>query len=242
MNDEIFDAYLLNQLKDTERIEFENKLTQDDNFRKEFMDHKKAIEAIEIQGLESLKAELKILHKEKISSNFNAKYLVIISGIVLLGAAILFLLYSSKSKEKEFLSSQQIYASNYENFPLPGTLRSETKDFMTDTIQNAYKSGDYNQVVQFLESKNDEDLNLHYRLILACSQLNIGQIEAAEENFNFIKNSGNSKFEHSGNWYLGLLYLKNNKVKEAQEIFEDLSKKDSFYASKAKAILLQIKH
>lgn len=73
-NDILFDEYLNNQLNIDERIAFEQRLSQDEEFRKMFELHKQILLGISLVGENNLQNELTTIYTSNLNDISNKKY------------------------------------------------------------------------------------------------------------------------------------------------------------------------
>jgi TolA-binding protein len=103
----------------------------------------------------------------------------------------------------------------------------------------AYEQKDYQRAsVLFkdllLEKKEPEVL-----LLLGNSNLMLGQVEEAEQNFiTLIRDFDDLDLQ--AKWYLSLSYLKSGDRENARKVLEELGATDISYASKAKELLEKV--
>lgn len=214
----LFDNYLSGKLTEKEVLDFENRMSYDNEFSETFSDY------------ESAKSAVKILSREKLRSNL----------------AILFTEEASKAVKKEKRSTiKELLTEIFNEFFIPfenvlTTRAEQSNDSELLKAMSLYSNGDYkNASVLFkrLLKKNPSDpvINFYYGI----SELAQENLEGSKKIFKKIILNDKDLLKELARWYLGLAYLKSGNTKSAKKHFESLSAKSSLWDSEK--ILQRIK-
>lgn len=63
---------------------------------------------------------------------------------------------------------------------------------------------------------------------------NLGDFQAAKNNFQQVKSNETTNFQEEANWYLALTYIQLNEISKAKEILEQIIDQNTYYKSEAK--------
>ncbi len=132
-------------------------------------------------------------------------------ALVLLASAIwIFFLYEKQSP-------QTLFADYYEKYPnlIDPISKGSTRDVIS--ISQLYESGDYATAV--LRQPGDS-LQQYYQ---ALSQIELGRLDRAEVLLRQISEDQTHRFHEGARWNLALVYVKENKMKEAYVILLQIS-------------------
>jgi hypothetical protein len=232
-----FDAYLSEELSETERVAFEKRLQEDAEFRNSYELYREASEFLKntIENEEETAAFKENLQKigaahfketpvSKKSRNITFLKYAIAASIILLMGIFLF---------------DQNTSPSYE-------------DFMTyDTVSFTVRGGEPNLTLKAEEAFNTKNFkaaegyftellaadadNRELQLYLGISVLEQDKFEQARIIFKKIA-QGNSVFKNSATWYLALTELKAGNLKECKAVLEKIPEDAAEY-SKAQKLL-----
>lgn len=231
----LIDAYLLGQLDESGKAEFEAALENQD-FAEEFAFREKVFEASRKEGRKKLKARLSNL-EEPVSTNLMKKYpqwVTIAATLVLLLAAI-FVVRSNLNR------IDKIYVSHYEKLPNKVAVIVRGEDDL-DPLKQAmvdYNIGNYEEALEKFEVLDDEhpELNM-YKGVIALER---DQLEEAMNYFTPFAEDKDSEYYEEGNWYLALCYLKEGSIDKAKSTLTPLAEHEDYYGQKAQGLLSDIK-
>ncbi len=231
---ELIESFLGDKLSKEEKMTFEKSIKEDQLLAQKVADIKEILQGIE-EGV--LKNQLNSYHKEitpvsasksenlhviklqKKSNNRVLLYLIAASLVVAFG--LFFILNESGSTEK-------LYATYFDPDPgLPTTMGSSDNYPFFDAMVN-YKQGDYKKAIskwEVLEKKAPENDTINYFLGVAYLADN-NEVKAIPY-LNKTINSSNSVFADDAYYYLGLAYIKSNKIEQAKQAFKKSSLKHS---------------
>lgn len=218
-NEIMFDKYLRNQLTDSERLRFEQKLTEDVLFKTDFEKHRAFTNHLHDAFF---KEELNQIHQNVIVKKSKTKYRLLIPAI----AASIALLLGVFFWQEYTHSSSYLYQSYYTPDPgLPTVMGKITSNYEFNNAMVDYKMGDYKKALQTwntLLKKEPQNDTLQY--FTAMAHMNLGNFKSAETQLEILKNNNNSAFYKESKWFLALLYLKADNKQRALELLQSLPK------------------
>ena len=226
-NLDLFDRFFQHQLSESEKIDFENRLQNDEHFRKSYTEYKTIAEGVEFAAGQSLKHELQKheLKQKRINSPLTLVY-KIAAGIIIV-AATTYLLFDLNSTS----TTTELYAVYYSPYPniIDPLNRSESND--DKSIFQLYEAKEYAEVIVKIDnaSKNDAD-----QFYLGQSYMAIGNIQSAIESLKKVEET--SDFFEISQWYLALCYLNSNQTEMLQDRINMLIENNGDYADKARRL------
>jgi len=225
---ERIEKYLLNKLSEPEKRAFEEELAHSKFLQKEVEQFKMMTRAIEKEGMREKIGEF---HKNTMEAensqpdNLKAKpalsipravpYLVAASVLILLGIG-LFRFFSPA------LNNEKIFSEFFEPDPGLITPMSARSDYLFYDGMIDYKLKDYESAITKWEDLKGQFAGtdtLNY--FLGVAHLTLENDEQAIGYLNEALQTPNNEFIHETRYYLGLAYLKQGKINEAVELFEE---------------------
>lgn len=206
---ESIERYLLNQMSDDNRLQFEKELAQDEMLRNEISLQQQlqstiAIDAIGVEYQQD-NPELSLTKKES-KSSFTTWLFKIAAALLIIAISVYFL----------FFNQSDLYHKYYE--PDPGlptemglTNNYDFLDGMVDYKRENYKIAQ-RKWTQLIKTNPDNDTLKYY---LAMADLNLKSYTSANEKLDNI--SPNSAFYHDALWFQSLLLIKNKNYDGAKE-------------------------
>lgn len=223
----LIEKYILDEIEEEEKIEFERKCNPASEFEAEYQRQLDFIRYVEASEQAKLKKELKQLF----TTNKNKKTKVIrISPLwYSIAASVLILLsFSYYLWQSTAINHEEIYASYYEPYYGGPVLRGEESDFNNALLK--YYDRDYqNALLDLRKLKSADTLNDKIPLLIANCYLNLDSLPQASLVLTEVLEEGKSaqKLNHA-KWYQALILIKLNRLPEAKELLIDL-KEDVFY-------------
>lgn len=223
---EAIESYYNHTMEEKERIDFEDKLKKDPNFRGLVEDTKTLLLGIENQ---SLKEKMDEFHKDIPKSTLKhnspkiglwqfAKYTVAAIFVIALGSYWYF----------EKPSNEKMYAKYFTPDPGLATTMSATDNFdFYDAMVN-YKHGDYNIAIskwKKIQQKKPTNDTINY--FLGVAFLAEKKEQESIPYFQKVFNNSHSIFFNDTHFYLGLAYLKTNNISKAKASFKNSANKKS---------------
>ena len=241
-NPEDIDEYLNGEMDEATQSAFELQLQKDAALQQELSLQKTLRAGIKDKGNQLLKEKLKAIHKEEITQKTDTPivplyrrlpFLAAAASIALLIAVYFFLRQPTPGNDA-------LFAANYEPYQIGLVQRGTQQEALTQADQ-LYRAGSFDQAAPVLESILEVDPNLpKVRMALAISYLEMNQDELAKEQLNQIYD--NPLYTDKVQWYLALIFIRNNQIDQAQSELEKLVQdQNSNYQSRANQLLNQLK-
>ena len=241
--------YLSGQLEKKSLKEFLTKLEQDPELEKKVEWHQAFQANLKQEGQRALKEEIKTIipplatHDNKTEEQpfiFRRPSRFLIRTIVaaaLLAGVIFFTNWWFQQPS----SSEALFASNFEPYEMKIGNRGEVEAMDLQKAITNYQEKKFD-----LASKNFDDLSKRdpsikvYQLYAGCAFLANGETGKALEKFKELQ--GDFNFNDQAEWYLGLAYLKEKKLREAIDLFNNIAKNpDHSYHSSALQLKTSLK-
>ena len=232
--------YLSGEMNDEEKKQFEDIIDNDPELARQVDLDQVLLEGIQLHYRGQLKEKLKGLDRHDLqtaSPSFPIFRALAIAAGVMLIMVVGFLVFDNKPDSQELYTT---YFKPYYNV-VNNIERGETVSGEDDPYQ-LYETGEYQRANELFEKLLlMEPGNNQLIFYNGLSYLNSGLTSRAIDNLS--KVAGKEDFLLSGTayWYLGLAYLKENRIKEATETFTFLAEEGSGYAARANEILDRLK-
>lgn len=142
------------------------------------------------------------------------------------------------------LSHDQLFAQNYEVYQLDGLVRGTQG---ADELENAlqlYQNKSFKNAAEVLAILNEKDIdNQKVMFALANAYLNQNppQLDQAANYFNQLIDMNTSVYVPKAQWYLALIYIKQNKMEQAKLMLSEVVDSGDANADEAKTLLEQLK-
>jgi tetratricopeptide (TPR) repeat protein len=229
----LIERYHLNDLSPEELADFNKRLENDEEFKREFEELQSAFTAITRFGENEMRAKMNAWDEELDTGTrvqVNRKwYLIAASVAVILSVAIYVQTFTGAGPD-------ELYAAYYEAPGVPNiSVRGQATAEM-ELLESAYadfESGNFEDAAtgfnEYLNTVDDNQARFYYALSLIEEGQTDSGIELLEE---VVDSSDDEKYK----WYLGLNYLKLSRSDDAERIFRELESSDA-YADKAREIL-----
>ena len=141
------------------------------------------------------------------------------------------------------LTNDQLFAQNYQTYQVDGLVRGTTTDEeLTNAIQ-LYQNKSYQNAAEVLLILNEKDIdNQEVMFVLANAYLNQTppELEKAANFFNQLIDMNTSIYVPKAQWYLALIYIKQDKVEQAKLLLAEVVVSGDTNAEEAKEILERI--
>ena len=244
---ELFEAYLDNSLNEDEQILFDT-LMQDDVNKKEFEEYKniqvqlahvmnsEKDEKAFVQNVKNISASFKDEKlNERESTNkptwqisTNTKWILSAAAVLLFG------LFIGQQYFNTPTGMRELYATNYT--PEELSIERGTNDDSLTAIAKLYNAHQYKEAIPLMQqfmTTHAENINL--KIHLAICMMEIQDYPNAEQT---LKNviAENNLYKEKAQWYLAMLYLKQENKKELKALIHQFDK-NHFYYKKGKEIL-----
>lgn len=234
------ESYLLGQMSETEKVEFESEL-QNNQLLKEQLELEQAI-VTQIQDRAFVEQQITSAKKEMQKGKTIRLTLYSVVSI----AAMLVLVFFVRG----FWQGQQydqLYASNFVTYPndyliINGSYRGDVEfDSLQVMAITAYEAKDFPTAINMFTRVLTTTDNPEIRFYLAISQLEVNQTNQALTNLQTLYNQPNEyRYFEQTRWYLALVNLKIHHKAEAKKYLDELVKLEEVYWDKAKELLNQL--
>lgn len=229
---EQIEAYLLNTMDTSERVQFEAAMVQDAQLRSEVDLQQHLIATVQT----AFPADNTIRHLPMNKSTTPVrkmffKWWMVAAALLLIAAAAWF--YQSTK-----VSADKLFASYFYADPGLPVAMSSTSDYSFYDGMVSYKEGDYKRAIEIWTDLKDKGLitdTLQY--YIGVAGLNRNDVKMAVHTLLPLTENKGSEWYNKVVWYLALAYLKSNNVPEAlnwlkqlpddrqaQSLFKDLQK------------------
>ena len=218
-NLDLIEGYFENSLNAKQRIEFNELIQTDEEFKKEFLFQKDLKRVIRQHQNEELKETL-VQFESKLKRNFQfgmlpSKWLVAASLTLILSFG------SWAVKNYVFPSNERIFETYYE--PYRNTVLPIVRGEEVNTIEYraflAYESGEYHKAINLFNSVGNQD-EKYVRFYKAMCYLSVDKTQEAIETLLPLSEDSDGSIEdlewrQKAEWYLALAHVKENKDREA---------------------------
>jgi tetratricopeptide (TPR) repeat protein len=259
-NIEKIDRYLLGEMTQQERIDFESFMEENPDLKETMLIQKHIVSAIDAVEKEKFIQHLKEIDKSKMvqvvmedsmhykkmekaikleSKEINWKKYALSAIAIAAMFVVVFLVF----KNSNSTNYDRLYAENFTTYPndyvfsRSDDLTQEDQEIITEALQY-YDNKEYSQTIQVLEkylTAKDKDTELLF--YLAMSQMEIGKIEEAIENLEYLNAVPDYLYSVDVKWYLALGYLKKGEGEKAKSLLEELRDIPNNYSFKINALI-----
>lgn len=247
-NFENIEKFLDGELSDEELALFKAELVADEELIRQVDLHIQVDKAIMEKDVIQFKDQLSEIHQSLFSKDqkgrkvklFKSWYLAAASILILaLIGSMYFILFRSHS-----YTNEELYNKYYDPYEVVINVRSgniQINERFVEALQK-YQKHDYTGALAIFEtiSKNDSS-NVACNFYSGVSFMETSRYLKAIKSFNSVIWQNDNLFIEQTEWYLGLCYLKTNKMNQAKFQFDKIANSTSFYKDKAKSIIENIR-
>lgn len=235
---ELIERHLKGLLTDEERVIFERKLKDDEEFAEKIEDYKAIIQGIQIGERDKFREEIaawekELAEEETSASSFSIKkYWPLAAAAALIIGAILYF-YPSATRQ----DTQQLFTAYFEPYEDVISVRNEGEEDHLAAGMSYYNLKAYDQAItalsQYLQSHDRDDV----RFYLGSAQLASGKTDDAIATFKQVLTT-ESIFKEQSEWYLALAHLSNKNKMQCKEMLSKIANDPNhFYQERAEALL-----
>lgn len=234
--------YFSNNLSNNDKQELESLLKEDAEFKAQFDLETNLAKAIKSHKGDILKEKLKGFEKDltikqpkkTATSVFNYKNFAIAASVALL---LGWFGYQSVFSP----SYSNLYQDNFSTYPntVYTITRGDTYNSLEREAFVAYESKDYKTAIEKLDAISLNSKKPYFNFYKAQAYLNLNDITNAKAFFVMTIQENNS-FVAESNWYLALIYLKENDKEEATKYLNNLVSNYDYNKEKALQILKKL--
>lgn len=226
----LFDAYLLNEVSDEERTNFESKLVADKNFKSEFEAFKLLQQDMADSEVITFKDQLEQWDKKISERPQNKTTRIIPLKLIGLAASILLIIVISVLYFIDTPNHQALVATNFEPYDNILTVRGEKEDL--DEGMMYYESGDYKTAITLFENYPE---NTNAQFYKGEAHLAVNEYDAAINSFELVI-TAHSIFNEIAEYHLALAYIGREDINVAKAHLKAIAADSDFY-SKAQSLL-----
>ncbi len=197
---------------------------------------------IPVTGEEEFKDTVRKVIKEKgeIRGGKRRRFrrLLSLAACLVVISSVSTLIFLGKSK----IDNDSVYEAFYKPLNIDYQTRSvkNTNDLFFLGISE-FANGNYTTAIKIFNTVPDtSDFYPSVCLVKGLSYMELEDFNKAVNEFENIK-KGDQILKTTMNWYLGLCYLKMDKLEEAEIIFNSLANNDSYYSENAKVVLKKLR-
>jgi len=238
-NTEQIERYLSSEITTEERAIFEESLASDKELLEQTILVRKLKEDLLISDREKIREEFQEMMADSGKSTQHTKVRSLNKTYYWAAASITVLLvsfwwiFNSQSPE-------ELFAVNYQPFPMSQVMRDAGGEEVTQGI-SLYSAGKYQDAVnEFLKSSDPKAEPEKIRLAIACSYLSLNEPDQAIEWLNPLTASANIDISEASNWYLALSYLKLEEIDKSKEILTVIAASRGVWSGKSKLLLAKL--
>lgn len=235
------EAYLAGKLNSQEQQVFEEELKTNETLAAELELFKDIEGGIRLKGNEALRSQLDKIHDQVIIDNNPQRTTKRISlswfraGAI--AASVVFIIALAYLLLRP-VAPENLYAQHTTAFIWGNTTRSETVDEL-QTLRELYRSADYARFIRQADLQNRKiDQHPSLFMALAYALQTTEDYAKALEYYELLEN--NPLFNNEAKWNKALVYLKLDRIPEAQQELNDLAQGKHKFAEKAQSLLLEL--
>ncbi|MDF9795928.1 tetratricopeptide (TPR) repeat protein [Catalinimonas alkaloidigena] len=234
---DLIDRYCRGTLSEIDRRDFEAKINQDPNLKKQVLLHADLIEGIQRHFNGELKSMLKQSDKPDNEKKNNRKYFfysLAVAATVSLFLVLGYVLMNNASPTRLYQAHYQAYP-NIVN-PVERSASDDKKNYL-DNAMRAYEQADYQQAASLFE-QSEEPLSYSYKFYLAISYIELSRHQDALQLLREVQNSDEKAYYYPSLWYQSMSFLALSDAENTRKMLEQLSESpDSYYSNKAEEVL-----
>jgi tetratricopeptide (TPR) repeat protein len=243
----LIEKYLAEEMQGEELKNFEAQLQTDDKLKEELGLHRQVAETLKGEKVHELRNVLNDIDENwNVSTKKDSAKIVKFNfrRILTIAAAVALLVIGYQWLTNSNLPSEELYASNFETYPMLLNQRSaEENNASPVTYNNAitfYNKKEFTQAeAAFSKLLQDQPDNVSFQFYQANILLASQNAAAAIPIFQKIIDGNNPLFEEQARWYLSLAYLQLDQKGNAKALLEKIQD-GQFKSKEASSILKQL--
>ncbi len=238
---QLIEDYLTERLNDRDRIKFEERLKNDDTFRKEF-EFQKNIEVVlgdqqKNKLFDTVQTVENQYFKKKEPKILKIKRYLPYAAMIIAVLSLLAIGFNSMNKSTPDQLFAEYYAP-YETYSKTRSTEKQTTSTFEDGLQ-FYELKQYDKALGVFDKLNTNDSTPAISFYSGICHLELNNHKKAITLLTPVANQQNN-FRMQASWYLAMANLKNNKPTKAKQLLEDLAKKPGRYKQNAIEVLKQL--
>ncbi|MER3498447.1 MAG: hypothetical protein C4308_07330 [Chitinophagaceae bacterium] len=223
-NTELLMRYIDSELSGAEKQAFEQQLTGNAELKKEYNSFLLAKQAVNSYGIQQ---QVATVHKTMMQEFKSSAKVVginsrrkIIRWTIAVAASVLLIFIGIQGYNFYQLSADKLFNEQYSGYELGTTRDSQNLSL----IETAYKSNNYQQVVNLV--KKQENASAEDRFLQGLSYLQLNNLAEAIQSFNAVisinKGTNQGRYKDEAEYYLALSYLKNRDYDQAVALMKNI--------------------
>lgn len=230
-------------LGEAEVLKFDQLLASDPDFAKEYFLFKNVMNYIAKKDLMDFRDKLNSVHQDFISSSPTKSKIVSFSQIKYYAAsvaAVALIFIGSYFYLNQQKTADQLFQQYYHVDDVYLNTRSGNAN-ATGLLEQGlllFEKDQYKESINYFEQLPTSITAVYYS---GVAHMELNEYEVAIYKFDQVISDYLNVFYDQANWYKGLCLLKQNKTAEAKNIFQSISKTDSYYSIQAKELLNKLK-
>lgn len=238
---DLIEKYLMNEMSVREQVKFEESLRLNPDLMSEFLLRKEINHAIVEDDIIKLRENLdEILYPTKSLKKRNCSFYIYSAVaavmILLIVASVIFI------SPKNSMSQNDAFQTYYSAYPAIMSFRSpmdqnEIEKILYDAF-NYYDEGKFELASCYFKKVLDKD-NTNYmcQFYLSVCEIENNNLTEATEYLNDLVLKKDHIFWEQSNWYLALVYLKQNDIKNAENVLRKVVQENMAMKPEAERIL-----
>lgn len=241
---ELIERYLEESLNPAELIEFEERLSLDEDFKKSFETYKTLINGLKYSGQKQLLQRLKkveaslTVHESFVKRRWGIpvkkfySYSAAATILLLLTFTFIFIARHNPSPAEVFEKNFQTYP----NVVMPTTRGDNSNKNDKQTAFYLYDSEKFSEAAIHFDRLLKAEKDPAFLLYSALSYMETGNFDLAIERLKYMLNE-NSDYKVQGEWFISLAYIAKNEPNNAKPYLESLKSQNTSYSKKSAKIL-----
>ena len=242
---EQIEKYLNGKLSSIEIEEFEKRLKEDSEFKKEFLLVKDVNNYMpkyaDQQEYSSIVNNVITKQRKHVSLSILHNKAVRYAASIALLIGFSTLLYFALSNN---ISSDKIFNKYYQPYEISEVYRSESTENVNLLFINAVDLYNNNQYVEAAEKFSavliEDSENTISKLLLAICAMENNNVQKSVQLLESVVSEKSPGYYEIAQWYLGLSYIKTNQLKKAEIVFNKIVNNQGYYSKKASKILKKL--
>lgn len=232
--DELIERYVLGQMSEEERSDFENELRANSRLQDLVSESQTLKEVIRSEeNIAVFQDTLKTVVQEKRKSPSYLRWWGAAAAMVFCVSAIIWMHQANQTS-----NPSELVLAYFEPFPDVLTSRDQG-DSLVSLAMTAYGVGDYIQAISILKSIENDDSSL-FRFYIGVSYQATGDYEKALDIWEELEESPERSLKFDIKWYKALALLGLNESERAKPIVQELVNQPSSVQSKARMLLEEL--
>lgn len=237
---ELIERYLEGDLSQSELNNFEAQLKIDTELQAMVELHSEVDMAVSQTDVIDLRQQLQTIAAKQHASETPVRKLSLRRIAWLAAASVAVLLAVSVVFNQQNNTPGDMFAGNFEVYTGPENVRAASPDVDSDiyiALEN-YNNNDFaSAIVKFEQILDENPDNNMIRLYAANALIETGNVDKAELYLNMIIESQDIFYTEHAQWYLALVSLKKDNLKDAKSILENIVRENTRYSDEASELL-----